>query len=127
MSIKFFKESDFSNVPTHSNYSDPALNSYSAGWLGPILAHHCNRLLRERGKVVYAYDLSQDHLWFNEEDKNGTRNYQAILINIQPVEADSADKVLADILAFEEQFCKTQQTPKWGSLIDRAKKLLKQK
>lgn len=86
-----------------------------------------NRLLEERGKVVYAsgdekywQDKKDAHLRIrvNQDGLLVDSTHQALLINIEPIEQDSAEKILRDWV----DECKKYQVS--SELIERAKKLL---
>jgi hypothetical protein len=70
--VKFFKPEDFQGFFFTDSF----------------LAEHCNRLLAERGTVVYGY---QQDLWTSDPESED--QYKALLINVEPIEPDTAEKV----------------------------------
>lgn len=84
-----------------------------------ITPEKANRLLQERGKVVYGKS-ENPYDWQNYPIAQtcGTHNYRALLINIEPIEEpDSAEKIVAEIANFRPGFS-------WVNIIERAKKLV---
>lgn len=56
-----------------------------------------NRLLRERGRAVYGHETGTCVKWYSDNvvDASVGAKHTALLINSQPIEQDSAEKVLA--------------------------------
>lgn len=101
----FFKESDFIE------------------YLGPkVLADHCNKVLRERGTVVYLSEGSPEssmHWWLPHDIKNvqiSLYDKKALLICQEPLVHDSAEKIVWDL-------AKTEWGSAFAELRDRARKL----
>lgn len=114
MKNKFFTEADCD------------MNRLSIGRTeGSISIDKANRLLSERGKVVKSYGE------FNEWYANGAsglldNTHQALIISIEPIEQDSAEKILQLIVSnsFRNE-AYAVMVP--GEIIERAKKLLEKK
>ena len=117
--MEFFKEGD----------EDINLTGLSSEFLKTVIVKKyisfdkANRLLRERGKVVYRdkYPPSRDcvPIWLEQKKIAGVFSHQALLICLEEVEPDSAEKILADLSAA------TAAVPlhKLQEFLDRAKKL----
>lgn len=108
---EFFIEEDFKDFPNASKI---------------VIKANC--LLRERGVLVTGSArglLGTTTITKPFSDNTGLSDtHQALLINIEPIERDSAEKVLAEFVA-----CCEVGDPKlrWGELVSRAKKLLEKK
>lgn len=81
-----------------------------------------NRLLRERGTVVYgskneSLDESFQGNWFRSAFERAT--HTALLIAIEPIERDSESKIVEDLLKWQ---CESSMH-ELDQLIDRAKRL----
>jgi len=74
-----------------------------------------NKALREGVVVYFGYDNNGDIDWSTPD------THTATLINIQPIEQDSAEKVLRDILKDEETNHRVDLN---SDIRERAKKLL---
>lgn len=111
MTTDFFKESDSDNPWTQNK-----------GW---ISIDKANRLLKECGIVVSGGTKILDNGTFdNPWDKipDGTTprppdTHQGLLINIEPIEKDSAEKFVSDWL-------KHDGTYSYDEMADRARKLI---
>lgn len=94
-------------------------------WFGRDFAGLANRILAERGTVVYGR-VDGDFGWFDTERKYGHHlnsspimaSNTALLVNIQPIEQDSADKIIRDLVSYD-----SSGSPEWLRIIERAKKL----
>lgn len=107
----FFNETDFS-----VDYSRE---------LRQDMADRANRLLEERGKVVYGHADDPDMGWTENLMEGVEDTHQALLINIQ-IEQDSAENFLKDFM----NYCKSLDAAdfdlnaqKWNALKERAKAL----
>ncbi len=77
-----------------------------------------NQLLEERGKVVFGqWDRIADHWHFNDE-KIDYHTHKALIICIEPIEQDSAEKILREILGG------TKSAEEWCNWTERAKAIL---
>jgi len=117
--MEFFKEGD----------EDINLSGLSSEFLKTVIVKKyisldkANRLLRERGRVVRTNPkyISPGH-WapiFSDGD-----THQALLINIEPIEKDSAEKILDDLIKIQPIAYDLGHAPIiHRELIERAKKL----
>lgn len=83
-----------------------------------------NRLLRERGKVVYGIEHVSGEVSFDShpERKNmPAYTKRALLINIEPIEKDSPEKILKDLC--DANLTRPINDPIF-EIIERAHKLL---
>lgn len=109
----FFKESDFCATETkvgfdrHSNYPRYACEI-------------ANRLIRERGKVVRSRG---GELW-DALVVYPEHIHTAILLNIEPIEQDSAEKILRDMISWHDMPYRPESYDVTFPFIDRAKALL---
>lgn len=98
------------------------------GYSGPpcISLNKANGLLSQRGKVVYTFEDSEylvAHKNWRKED-----THTALLINIQPIEQDSAEKLVKDFISECEKLeirPNSFTTMDLSDLYERAKKLVK--
>lgn len=121
--MEFFKQSDADNPWAKSK-----------GW---ITIHKANRLLRERGKVVYGR-VDGNRGWFDNPNDHGSlvtvfshggqdkppeaieSTNLALLVCVEPIEKpDSAEKLLEDLI--KRVSCNHGEL---SELVNRAKKLL---
>lgn len=88
---------------------------------GYISIDKANRVLRERGTVVYGSNIGRH--WTVSQSVVDVN--QALLINIEPIEKDSAEKILADWTAHLEKRKEAKDFFYNDELqfLDRAKKL----
>lgn len=80
---------------------DRDVSGRDAMFFKSITINKANRLLSERGKVVYSDHLEET--WGEDKDRNGFDKNHALLINVQPIkpqqiEQDSAEKVLKEMV-----------------------------
>lgn len=118
--MEFFKESD-ADLDVKNVSAEFLRTALPTKYISPDKA---NRLIKERGKVVYGRGR-EEHAWTDEQanfDK-----VKALLINIEPIETDSAEKILKD---FKEKCDKLEFQPNsftrldLSDLYNRARKLL---
>lgn len=104
--VKFFSESD---CDSWAKDGEPRISIKKA-----------NRLIQERSKVVYGVGNS----WVNKlHDSIDT--HQALLICVEEIEKDSAEKVLVDLIeVMSEATCWSEP---FETLKNRAKRLLEGK
>ncbi len=121
--VEFFKASDFdlSAFPPQMN------------WAGCVAAR-ANALLSERGTVVYGWEYRDG--WFNRvkyavvppcKDEK-TSNLQALLIDVKPIQKDTAEGLLRHMVKEWEEDCNYENlscvVQEW---IDKARKLMNNK
>lgn len=114
MSDGFFKPSDFAAFMTTDGQRK-------------FCADQANRLLQERGTVVYGCDGNADIAWFT--DSGSCDTHQALLINIREIEkADTAEGLLREFCAVYDKQDRGDIPVKYlevgRKLYNRAKKLL---
>lgn len=129
--MEFFKDDDFIWV------MDVLLNRE----MSKSLAHIANRLLKERGRVVYARYQDCGPLHTHWSDVHYTGDYEkrhedthtALLINIAPIEVDTAEKIVTDLAKWQDNNIGCVITYSGNKpfgldkIIERAKKLLGEK
>lgn len=123
----FFKESDCDVTRTIDYRHATSLDSGIITCLA-ISIEKANRLIRERGKVVYGCERKPGEMnreWLRPVTENNVpigSSHTAILLNIEPVEQDSAEKFVADF--YEKGVCDEMN---YQDLFQRAKALLDRK
>lgn len=116
----FFTELD---CDYYLHMNDPAVRGTPCA----ISLDKANRLLSERGKVIYKQPGWCGHSWQENLHDAGNRTHTALLINIEPIEQDSAEKVLRDLIAIDDKFLMGHIPPsniELPAIIDRARKLV---
>lgn len=66
-----------------------------------ITIEKANRLLEERGQIVFNNHGSTDWQKWNKyefDDNDSLKNLRGLLINIEPVNGDSAEAIVRDLL-----------------------------
>lgn len=117
MSEPFFKESDQDGfIPKQLSVdgrdSGPAFTIAKA-----------NRLLRERSQLVYFPDFSDGTAYFTK-DKSDSDTHRALLVCVEPLISDSAEKIVEDLACFAPGGDVEQRNKhSLCELADRAKKL----
>jgi hypothetical protein len=110
MSEPFFKPEDF-----FDEFKDLKA-------LAVFAANKANRLLQERGTVVYGFEkLSGPNYW--SEFKDDDQTHVALLICVEPIAKDSAEKIVADFVELAERCKVVADLPGFWRLADRAKRL----
>lgn len=112
---KFFTEADCNLFyPTHN----PAERGPPRG----ITIERANALLSERGKVVYTENTEG----FYGEGIHHDSTHTALLINVQPIECDSAEKVLQEVLDYftKPVVYSDHKDGLFDALLGRARKLV---
>jgi len=112
--IEFFKPSD-----CESPVADHRAQAYRTDMI-PL--DKANRLLKERGKVVYSHRSSLEIGGWYPGAVEPNPTHSALLINIEPIRKDSAESLLKEILDHHVQM--KDQPLNW---VDRARKLLEEK
>lgn len=95
------------------------------------VADHFNQLVKERAKVVYGHRMlgvcGENWIYGTEQnppDAERSDTHQALLICVEPIEKDSADDLLKDLIA---AYGKRNEPMGLPDLIERARKLLEKK
>lgn len=140
---EFFKASDFASKPVEMKHAATLASAISCTTVfGPDFAEAAasiaNRLLKERGTVVYGYELGDSGLtdqhragWSFHEAKvfpDGFKHdtHQALLIDIKPIEKpDTAESLLKELISAGQDTLISD--PNIWHVIERAKKLLEKK
>lgn len=126
MPIKFFKEADFERFE----------RIWSLSWREQVV-DFCNDLLEERGIVFcsgggleYEGQDPIEKLWSRKypQSENRGATHRALLICVEPIEVDSAEKVLEDLANWEEwQHVRERGKPSLLEIQERARKLTQNK
>lgn len=105
--MDFFKPDDFREL---------------TNWHHAAIAAIANRLLRERSQVVYGIVKGDDFTAFDTNSNSAYNTHTALLICVEPIERDSAEKILSGFVALIDEEL-NRVGPKTRALYDRAKKL----
>lgn len=90
----FFTEADCDSVGTVHIENGMLITTGRA-----ISLDKANRLLSERGRVVTGHNYEGNASWWTGTDAMLCKHtHQALLINIEPIEQDSAEKLLKDLI-----------------------------
>jgi hypothetical protein len=90
-----------------------------------ITIAHANRLLKERGTVVYGYVIDSAGgigAWLDEKQEHST--HQAIVINVTPIEKDTAESLLRSLVDYITRIGSTYNIGHAPIELIRAKRLL---
>jgi len=82
-----------------------------------------NEAIRNGVEVYASNEVLDDETW-HKNMFNDLRTHKALLINIQPIEKDSAEKVLRDMIAIKKQHPVLSYDKQLDTFFERAKKLL---
>lgn len=121
LDVKFFSPNDFDN---RSGIQLIFFASMEHAITCKDASDIANRLILERSKVVYGQSCGDLINWYNNHSV--ADNHTARLICIEPVEKESAEKILREYVNWADGFLmKTGEDP--FSWVERAKKLLERK
>lgn len=117
--MDFFKDDDFVCV----------MGVWINQEMSKSLAHIANRLLKERGKIATSYGEKRE--WYVDGAGGSSMDtHIALLINIEPIEVDSAEKIVTDLAKWQDNNIGCVITYSGNKpfgldkIIERAKKLL---
>lgn len=122
MPIKFFIEAD-ADFDLKQGYSFGLVLGQKKSFdssMTVISIDKANLLLEERGKVVYTSNPSNNYPdWCGHLNEDA--QHKALLICVEPIEVDSAEKVLSEIVKEVDHWT---DVCRGSPLIERARKLL---
>lgn len=128
MNKPFFSESDC-DLPPNIKFEDQSC--YAKWFPGEkyLSLKKANRLIQERAKVVYGVYVSSenggDEMHMSDKPNPDFDDYQALLICVEEIAKDSAEKVLVDLIkVMSEATCWSEP---FETLKNRAKRLLEGK
>ncbi len=111
---EFFSSRDF------LTFSEGPLTNSHPAWI----AHQANHILSERATVVDAVKTSTGH-WYASEGGAMAKTHTALLIDVRPIERDTAESLWRELIKQTEKSNFAGATTE--RFIERAKRLLEGK
>lgn len=117
MKAELFKESDAR-----------AIDVNGCAWISIRVVNETFQAFLAKGRVVYGFD-DDTGAWTFERGKTEDGDidtHQALLVNVEPIERDSAEKILRDLIETADSLPDKNPLLSVRYYVDRARALLKE-